>query len=256
MKKEFEKLFKEWKEEFVFNAFISDGVVDYERYERPHILFVLRDMNCKVENNLCKNLREYGSGYETWCNAGRWAKVLLDGNSEYPYDMSSQKRAEQLSRIAVMNLKKEGGGSRSNGTELARAVFEHRKYIFREIALCDPEIIICCGLPTKGTTSNAELLYNNVFDNCTKWDKFESSGLCREWWCYHTTINGKEIPVISFCHPQITNLCGDRGHEKLFKVLYQDMKKTHSLYVKRNSIPYPQPTKSSFPSKAAMLQLS
>lgn len=117
-KKEFEKLFEEWKNQFDLNAFISDGIVDYERYEKPHILFVLREMNCKVENDLCENLREYGSGHKTWCNAGRWVKALLDGDTEHPYDMSSEKRAEQLLRVAVMNLKKEGGGSRVNGAEL------------------------------------------------------------------------------------------------------------------------------------------
>ena len=33
----------------------------------------------------------------------------------------------------------------------------------------------------------------------------------------------KRIPIISFFHPQVTNLEGVRGHEKLFVPLYRDM---------------------------------
>lgn len=94
------------EKEFCFDAFISDGIVDAEYYENPHILFVLRDMNCQSERNLCDELRKNGSGWKTWNNIGRWSKALLDGNEEYPHDMSKERRVEQLKRIAVMNLKK------------------------------------------------------------------------------------------------------------------------------------------------------
>jgi hypothetical protein len=79
--------------------------------------------------------------------------------------------------------------------------------------------------------SVAALLYENVFCNTTELDKFKSISLDREWWYYFTEINGKNIPVISFCHPQVTNLCGRRGHENLFKPLYQDM-----LYIREKFI--------------------
>lgn len=227
----FKKLFENWKSSFDFKAFISDGIVDFEKYEQPHILFILRDMNCPEERNLCADLRSFGSGAKTWSNAGRWAKALLESEKEYPYDMSPSKRAEQLSRISVINLKKEGGKSRTNGKELEKAVIAHKIFIFDEISLCEPDIIICCGLSYAGMRSVAALLYENVFCNTTEWDKFKSISLDREWWYYFTEINGKNIPVISFCHPQVTNLCGRRGHENLFKPLYQDM-----LYIREKFI--------------------
>ena len=110
-----EELFKRWQEKYLFSAFIKDGIVDIAKYEKPHVLFILRDMNCSVSNDLCENLRCKGSGAKTWCNVGRWTQALLDKNKEYPYDMSSKQRIEQISRIAVMNIKKEGGGARSDG---------------------------------------------------------------------------------------------------------------------------------------------
>ena len=85
----FDELFTKWKSEYSFNAFIRDGIVDPAHYDRPHILFILRDMNCRHERDLCADLRRDGSGWRTWNNIGRWTKALLDGDGEYPWDMSS-----------------------------------------------------------------------------------------------------------------------------------------------------------------------
>ena len=89
----FDELFTKWKSEYSFNAFIRDGIVDPAHYDRPHILFILRDMNCRHERDLCADLRRDGSGWRTWNNIGRWTKALLDGDGEYPWDMSSPSRA-------------------------------------------------------------------------------------------------------------------------------------------------------------------
>lgn len=90
------------------------------------------------------------------------------------------------------------------------------KRILDEIYLCDPDIIICCGLTASGITGNATLLKDYVLPNSTEWNSFRSISFDRDWWYYFTEINGKSIPIISFCHPQVTNLEGCRGHERLF----------------------------------------
>ena len=226
-----EELFLRWQKAHSFSAFIKDGIVDADCYKKPHVLFVLRDMNYKSECDLREDIRTRGSGWKTWNNVGRWTKALLDGDSEYPFDMSKEKRIEQLRRVAVMNLKKEGGTSRAVGKDLLEAVKKHRDLIYEEICLCDPDIIICCGLGVKGAASNAALLREYVFSSCTVWENFSSQKLNREWWCYYSEINGKQVPVISFCHPQATNLNGKRGHSDLFIPLYEDM-----LYIKKRFI--------------------
>ena len=141
----FDALFIKWKSKYDFNAFIRDGIVDSEHYDSPHILFVLRDMNCQSERDLCADLRKDGSGWKTWNNISRWTKALLDGTEAYPRSMPKEERVRQISRVAVMNLKKEGGGSRTDGHELERAVEEQCDLIREEICLCNPDIIICCG---------------------------------------------------------------------------------------------------------------
>lgn len=231
----FNKLFNQWKQLHSFNAFISDGIVDCTQYAKPHILFVLRDMNCQTEHNLCDDLANDGSGWKTWNNVGRWTKALLDGDEVYPRDMSREKRVEQLRRIAVMNLKKEGGVSRADGNELLNAVKSQQDLIYEEICLCDPNIIICCGLPMKGCLSNADLLWHHVFPICSEWKKVRSVHLPQDWYFYYATINGKQVPVVSFCHPQVTNLCGCRGHEMLFAPLYRDMLHIREMFLKNAS---------------------
>ena len=230
----FDTLFKKWKTSYNFKAFIRDGIVDSEHYSKPHILFVLRDMNCKVERDLCADLCKNGSGWKTWNNIGRWTIALLDGDNEYPKDMSTEKRVAQLKRIAVMNLKKEGGESRAVGSELLDAVREQNKMIYEEICLCDPSIIICCGLSIKGGLSNADLLWHHVFPLRSEWEKYHSTQFSHDWWYYYANVNEKKIPVISFCHPQTTNFCGCRGHEKLFIPLYREMLCIRDRFLKTN----------------------
>lgn len=231
----FDALFLKWKAQYDFNAFIRDGIVSPGQYETPHILFVLRDMNCQQDRDLCADLRRDGSGWKTWNNIGRWTKALLDGDMEYPQDMSTANRVTQLKRIAVMNLKKDGGRSRTSGNELLEAVQTQHDMIYEEICLCDPGIIICCGLTASGITGNAALLKDHVLPFSTQWASFRSKTFERDWWYYFTKINEKQVPVISFCHPQVTNLEGERGHDGLFVPLYRDMLHIRELFMCRRN---------------------
>lgn len=71
---ELDRLFARWQRRYPFTAFIRDGIVDPARYDSPHILFILRDKNQDTPGDLCYDLREYGSGWKTWNNVGRWQK--------------------------------------------------------------------------------------------------------------------------------------------------------------------------------------
>lgn len=218
----FQDLFNRWKTKYKFEAFISDGIVDENCYENPHILFVLRDMNSEKENNLCNELRKNGSGWPTWNNVTRWVYALLDGNINYPSRISREDRVKQLKRIAVMNLKKEHGGAHVDGEELKKSVKDHKDFILEEVELCDPEIIVCCGLSSTGVIGNAVLMKEYVFSNTTEWRYLDSVKLNRLWRYYYAETRKKKIPVVEFCHPQATAISGKRGHE-LFEALYYDM---------------------------------
>ena len=213
----FDELFTKWKSEYSFNAFIRDGIVDPAHYDRPHILFILRDMNCRHERDLCADLRRDGSGWRTWNNIGRWTKALLDGDGEYPWDMSSPSRAAQLRRVAVMNLKKEGGGSRASGSQLLNAVQMQHGKILEEICLCDPGMIICCGLASSGIKGNAALLKDHVLPVSTEWASFQSRTFDRDWQYYFTEINkNRSLSSASAIHRSQISMAAEGMKSYLF----------------------------------------
>ena len=210
-------LMRAWEDDFdnEINVFVRDGIVCEEEYEKPHILFVMRDMNTTEKCDLCKELRETGSGWKTWNNAARWATALLTGSESYPQEID---RCKEMRKVAVLNIKKEAGGKRANKEELRDAAKLYGTYIEKEIELCDPEVIICGGF------GNADILKDYVFkEKAGEWRELQAVNFDNAWWYYFAAINGKEVPVISFCHPQVTNYKGKRGHKDLFEPLYREM---------------------------------
>lgn len=229
-----DSLFSEWKEHHTFHTFIKDGIVDPAHYESPHILFILRDMNCQEDFDLRWHLREYGSGWKTWNNIGRWTKALLDHDAEYPADMSQPARIKEVRRIAAMNFKKEGGSSRAVGSELLEAVCTQKDYILKEIELCDPQIIIACGLSSSSMMGNASLIHQFIYDGKPQWETLKSPYWEKEWYYFKASVNGRTVPVVSFCHPQVTTMAGLRGHQ-LFELLYKDMQHIRKVFLDGNN---------------------
>ncbi len=211
------------------NIFIRDGIVCDAEYEEPHILFVMRDMNTGTKCDLREELRTTGSGWKTWNNAARWISALLTGNECYPYEID---RRNEMRKIAVLNLKKEAGGPRANKENLRTAAEQHKEFIVREIELCDPEIIICGGF------GNAGILKDCVFkEKAGEWQKIQAEKFNSVWWYYYASINGKPVPVISFCHPQVTNFNGKRGHKDLFEPLFREMLMFRKMFLMHQKSP-------------------
>ena len=123
-----------------------------------------------------------------------------------------------MRKVAVVNIKKQSGGARAHKEELRNSAELYGAFTLREIELCDPEIIICGGF------GNAGILKDHVFkDFAGEWRELPAVHFDSTWSYYFSTINGKQIPVISFCHPQVTNFKGKRGHKDLFEPLYREM---------------------------------
>lgn len=236
--KEFISL-KHWKEHREYSAFIQDGIVDLETFcrEDKKLLFILRDMNhSSGDYSLVDDLYDHGSGYKTWNNVARWIIALLDGQQNYPRDISTKQRTTQLRRVAVMNIKKEGGCNRAYREQLANAIEQDREYILNQIYMYQPDMIICCGFSSSSLIGNADLLrtgdekYNisGVFAEKElldySWETFDSQYFDNhKWWYYYVNLDNRKIPLLSYCHPQTTNMSGKRGHEDLFEPLYRDM---------------------------------
>lgn len=210
-----------WEKEFQteIERFVRDGIVCTEEYEHPHVLFVTRDMNIgsntKEKLDLRKELRDTGSGWKTWNNAARWSIALRTGNEIYPQEIN---RRTEMRKVAVVNIKKQAGKASASKKELQDAAKLYGSYTLREIELCDPQIIICGGL------GNAGILKKHIFKELSgEWLKLPAVNFDSVWWYYWVNINGKQVPVIDFCHPQVTHFKGKCGHNDLFEPLYREM---------------------------------
>lgn len=198
LKEKERQLFQYWKATQGYSSFISDGVFDEALWEQQSVkvTFVLKEANWENGNiDLCRWLLEEhkGSYWKTWNNIARWAKALLDGG-EYPRQVSKADKTDWLSRVSFLNLKKAGGGRRADGKVLREYAVRDASYIREQLSLYAPDIIICCGWWIV-----ADILYQNILpkDTLTPWEK-TSHGFDY----FRTRLGDKEIPVVSFYHPQ------------------------------------------------------
>lgn len=51
---------------------------------------------------------------------------------------------------------------------------------------------------------------------------------------FKASVNGRTVPVVSFCHPQVTTMAGLRGHQ-LFELLYKDMQHIRKVFLDGNN---------------------
>lgn len=137
-------------------------------------------------------------------------KALIEGG-EYPHYVSKTDKSYWVKKIAFLNLKKVGGGAKANKDEISEYAIRDKKFIKEQILLYNPDVIICCG---RGQGKNADLLYNEVLTdlNRSEWKKPIKT---YNWFTFE--INNKDIPVISFVHPQMWG-----GHDR-FKEKYNDI---------------------------------
>jgi hypothetical protein len=223
-----EDLFKEWQATKHYDYFVKDGIFDPKIWneQKCKVLFVLKEANWEKENiDLCNwILGERSPTYwKTWNNIARWTAALLEPG-EYPKYVSKADKTYWLRRIAFLNLKKVGGKAVANKKCIQQYAKNDAEFIRRQIILCAPTIIICCG---RGTGKNADLLYDEVFktDELSDWKK---SVLDYNYFTVSIN-NSKKVPVVSFYHPQI------RGSHELLKKRYEEMTEI-GRYLRKNEL--------------------
>ena len=138
-----EKLFAEWRK--CTKNFVIDGIIDVKTFlQQPcHFVFVLKETNQMGKTPLTSFLRDGapGNGGHTWNPVCKW----LSGEDKI---FSQEDRRQILARIAVMNLKKEDGGSVTNMQKLNDVVKKDKDFIKRQLEIyseLSPVVFVCCG---------------------------------------------------------------------------------------------------------------
>lgn len=181
------KLFQQWKKEIPGNkgCFISDGIINEHEYNnaKTKILFLTKEPNSPNKEEW--DFRQVWNEQVRYIFASRiseWTYGLLDGFKPYSTIKYEEKLAA-IKKIALMNIKKVGGGGSSNEIEILAHLKTNMALLNRQIEIINPELIIL------------GVSWDSIKSNLIKNTKWEDSGynvdLCN-W-------NGKK--VIDFYHP-------------------------------------------------------
>jgi len=125
---------------------VRDGVAlpDVYAQEKTKVLFVLRDPNNSPGTDMRALLRK-GPEHQIWHTLARWAAGTLSGFAPYKDVSRSERKVEALRRVAVINLKKESGGARTD-LAILNAIAHRDQHVLREqVELLAPRLVIACG---------------------------------------------------------------------------------------------------------------
>lgn len=109
-------------------------------------MFILKDVNnAKPDdvNDMRVDVKTSTSGGKTWFDIASWTAGLLD--DKFLTEITHDIQHEQLSRVAIMNLKKEAGRASSDKKEFQYYTDKDIDYILEEIKICEPKLIIACS---------------------------------------------------------------------------------------------------------------
>lgn len=206
MREQEKVLFDEWK--LKRPKLITDGVVNEKKYNDStlKVLYILKEANGGKGWDLRKLLGDGGHA-STWNNIARWQYGINNYQNEISWDnvknIDQKFRKEQLETSAVINLKKDSGGSSANSKEIWTYAWDDKDFLKKQIAIYNPDIIICCG--TGEIVRERELI--------DKWgkDKWEKSS--REVKYHIKEVGDKKQIIISFCHPAIRSNAKDKFNQ-------------------------------------------
>lgn len=210
MKEREDALFSNWLPRYKEQGlgFVTDGVFDEGKYLKApvRILFILKEAVDEAAGHwdLRDVVGEGKHGY-TWSNITRWTNAIF-GNEKNVVKWDNiaiagpSERAEALSQIAAINLKKSPGGSSSDMNNINEMA---ERNLCQQISIYEPDLIICCGpgvasifadivfQTSPSTASSESALVWQVTDRNIEYYDGAPSGLFSNF-----------TPVIAFNHPQ------------------------------------------------------
>ena len=152
MRAEMESLFQEWEAAHKrkgYKRFIRDGIVSPEVWygqPTPKICYLLKEARRDVEGyNLVEDLQA-SVPWQMRKKVAVWTEAIFQafGNGkEYDQERIQANIQQNINRIAVINVKKSNGQSKSDYQELEKYAKEDRAFLRRELDIINPDIIVC-----------------------------------------------------------------------------------------------------------------
>lgn len=178
------------------DVFIEDGVVNWEiwadRSKGKHILYILKEAyGGEKDWSLAEEVRLYAPWSGIWNRIVEWTygitNTSLEKLSRYvPDNISFDKPNPWLNQIAILNIKKSSGDSKSHYGEISAYADFDAQEIIRQIEIIDPDIVVCGA-----TFGDIDRITGNIIKKCQ----------CDNWYYYSEAIGDKERLFIDYYHP-------------------------------------------------------
>ena len=125
-----------------------DGIVNEDVYsgQRPKILWVLREPNGEGFDFLdyLRDVTAYPKWKQSYGLVVKISRIVLEGHVDDP-DQWGICCPEVMHRIALINIKKTGGGRAVNRDALKQAFAENKDFLRNQILEIKPDYIFCGG---------------------------------------------------------------------------------------------------------------
>lgn len=197
------KLFDIWMKKKGRKPFIKDGLPSPEEYlkSKVKILFILKDANFGISDEDNKSGNFDSSPHDLraelrkdphvwWRKVRNWCAPLLDSNLTWE-DVKNKDIGESLAPFGFIQLKKNAGSGSVKYDTLLKVAKEDREEIKNQIAIYNPDFIVCCGV--------GEILYEDVYSG------LEQRTLTPEGVGYWKVNIGSDDTnstyIIDYCHP-------------------------------------------------------
>lgn len=204
-----DELFSIWKNKTLFfekelsvgydiKTFIADGIVDkvaWNDKSKKRILFILKEAygDNWNEYTLATWLKTHPD-CRIWNRISRWVYGIQNTNKlhveRYNPQINANTLPSPLDQIAVINIKKFNGESKSDDVNIEKYAENDKEEIKKEFYMIDADIIIC--------GSTYKYLHDIVFEEEIREQKIIDK--CDNWY-YLININGKERLFLDYYHP-------------------------------------------------------
>ncbi len=189
-------LFRRWR--LGRSSFSPDGLVDETAYERSatKIVLLMKEVNDRRRSNF--DLRDFlgrGSRCQTWDAVTRWVKGIRalesEPNATLPWSalgpIDGDDRLAYLRSVGVVNLRKAAGSHTTDNGRLVAAVAEDAHYLDEQMAMYEPDLVICCGSIVADLSAQVPCLNRGRWASTSRGIRF------RRW--------GDRSGLLSYSHP-------------------------------------------------------
>lgn len=182
--------FNEFQSLYPNKNLVKDGIANIDKFNKisPKILWILKEAvdEDKTAWDLCEFMNEtvttYPKWYATWKLIIQISYALINNIFDYDKIPTATKIENITSYIALINIKKEAGTTKSKQKEINKCYLQTKDILLKQIIDINPDIILnCSGVnilykdlksKTKGIITNIyhpaqrKLTHKKYFDLC------------------------------------------------------------------------------------------